>query len=802
MSTSCNPSVPLSNAQTNRVRDLCLFSIVVFVVGLPLALRFFVAWVSPFAFVPISPLSIGVGTALSLVLSTVLAILMTQKHQDRRVSTGIIILRSQWLTLFLAYLLVWLSMFMSGSGMGKLSFFSDWLNHFYPLYSILFSSWLFVLVLLGGVLSLYASHEGDKAKLRRGSMVMAILAPLFFVGIPCALSLLASIFSPTLQLPSLSLRLYRQVALLGVFVSLTSLVRLYYLSRKGRSRGASWFLWLKLAGIGLFCAFLAMVLMRFAEVLMYAQRQGLGELRSPQELMLLVQPMWQAAVLLAGSAFIVLFTHKILRARQMALGTTEKETSGEFGSASFADSKTIEKADFYSPEKGILSGQDSSGKYIFLPLANKLTLSPQGGGKTVASSIPALLSHKGSVFVFDVKGELWATTARHRQEKMGRTIITLDPFNVRGLKGFADNKPAELLKFYTINPLDWLPETQGELDRIINNFAASLIMEEKGNNLVHFDENAEILIRGYIDYIVRGLPKGSRRLMALHRLISEDIERAKVTFEAMATLGGRAGAAANQVMRAGADERGSILTTTYRQLDWIADTNIQAILKESNFDLRDFLKGNMDIYIILPEDQTKQHSRLVRMLLSILLNLIAQVPPHELPKEKMLFLLDELAQLDYCPDVEKAIEVMRARGVVVWAVFQTLSQIELFKKPDLFKGAKIKQIFTNDDVPTMEWIQKLGGKKTILTKSFSTNKGDSKQRMQWVGGSTSKGEGENIHETGTDLIQLNEIRELAENEQWLFVQGIPPIHCMKIPYYDYPPFKGQFDANPLENRAP
>ncbi len=52
-----------------------------------------------------------------------------------------------------------------------------------------------------------------------------------------------------------------------------------------------------------------------------------------------------------------------------------------------------------------------------------------------------------------------------------------------------------------------------------------------------------------------------------------------------------------------------------------------------------------------------------------------------------------------------------ARGVVVWSVFQTLSQIELFEKPDLFKGAPLKQIFTNDDTKTMEWIQTLGGKK-------------------------------------------------------------------------------------------
>src|ERR1700722_11640861 len=153
------------------------------------------------------------------------------------------------------------------------------------------------------------------------------------------------------------------------------------------------------------------------------------------------------------------------------------------------------------------------------------------------------------------------------------------------------------------------------------------------------------------------------------------------------------------------------------------------------------------------------------MTIPLLMGMIIQAEPNALPSTKMLFLLEELAQLGYCPDVEQCIEVLRARGVVVWTVFQTLSQIEMFEKPDLFKGAPLKQIFTNDDTKTMEWIQTLGGKKTVLTKTLSTNKGDSRQRFQSFGGTVSSGDGESIHETGVDLIQMNEIRELPHDEQ-------------------------------------
>jgi type IV secretion system protein VirD4 len=187
------------------------------------------------------------------------------------------------------------------------------------------------------------------------------------------------------------------------------------------------------------------------------------------------------------------------------------------------------------------------------------------------------------------------------------------------------------------------------------------------------------------------------------------------------------------------------------------------------------------------------------MIMALLMGLLVSANPSDLPKEKMLFLLDEIAQIGASPDVEQCIEVMRSRGVIIWTVFQTLKQIEMYSKPDLFLSVPLKQVFTNDDIHTMEWIQKLGGKKTVMTKTLSTNKGDSHQKMQWFGGTASSGEGESIHETGVDLIQINDIREMPKDQQLVFLQGFKPIRCKKIRYFEQPDFKDRFDENPLEN---
>jgi type IV secretion system protein VirD4 len=318
----------------------------------------------------------------------------------------------------------------------------------------------------------------------------------------------------------------------------------------------------------------------------------------------------------------------------------------------------------------------------------------------------------------------------------------------------------------------------------------------EGSYSTHFDENAKILIRGYLDYLMQQ-SNISRNLIMLYHFMTQDVNTLQETLNEMASLAGRAQAAANQILRTGSDERGSILSTTFRQVDWLGDSHIQNLLSSSNFDLMEFLSGNTDIYVVLPSDQIKQHGRLFRMLLSLLMSLIVQAPPSALPQQKMLFLLEELAQLGYCPDVEQAIEVLRSRGVVIWAVFQSLKQIELYRKPDLFKGMAIKQILTTDDTDTMQWIQTLGGKKTVVTKTLSHNEGSSRRSLQLLSNSHSQSANESTSEKGVDLIPLNHIRELSFDCQYFFIQGTKPIFCKKLIYFRHPYFNGKYDVNPL-----
>ena len=70
--------------------------------------------------------------------------------------------------------------------------------------------------------------------------------------------------------------------------------------------------------------------------------------------------------------------------------------------------------------------------------------------------------------------------------------------------------------------------------------------------------------------------------------------------------------------------------------------------------------------------------------------------------------------------------------------------------------------------------------------------------MALFDGQQSEGESASIQETGADLIQLNEIRELPMAEQFVFIAGGKPIRCKKARYFEHPDFTGKFDKNPVE----
>lgn len=480
----------------------------------------------------------------------------------------------------------------------------------------------------------------------------------------------------------------------------------------------------------------------------------------------------------------------------------------DFGSAKWAAAEDIKEYGFYNHQQEYLyNGKDQKGNNLYFPLTNRTVIAPPGGGKTSVVAIPLALVYDGPLVITDFKGEIWAVTAYYRYIKFKRTQIAIDPFNIIQQPEFqyhADltEKPADLLFKFKLNPFCEIPDDPYLRQRVITAFASSFIVrEDSGASATHFYDNAEILICGLIDYIIKTLPSKEQNLISLLSLSQVSLEELPTLLENMLEAGGEAANAASMVAKLGTDERGSLFSTTGRQLAWLIDVNMQDFLSDSNFSIEELIQGNADIYIILPPDVARTHGRVIRMIIALLRGALIRCKPSKLPGREIVLLLDEIAQLGKCPDIEQAIEIFRSYGIIVYTIFQFMSQIEKFDKPDVFTNAATLQFFTTKDNDTMKFIQDKINKTTILQKTLSSNKGDQKQKNQIWGGSASTGESESVNSVGVDLVHFDQIREMADEEQWILVANKRPIKAQRIPYFKDEYFAGKYDPNPIENKA-
>jgi type IV secretion system protein VirD4 len=490
--------------------------------------------------------------------------------------------------------------------------------------------------------------------------------------------------------------------------------------------------------------------------------------------------------------------NKYYKKKQFNINDPSAQTTGHFGTAKWADEPYLKEKGLYNPNNTLI-GSDEKGRILKYPICNRTIIANSGGGKSSGCLIPALLTEDRPVFCFDPKGELWAVTAKHRATGFGRNrkVITIDPFQLIQRKDLSKNKSVELRKKYQVNPLDYISKDPKQRDRQLTNIASSCVVRDEKAHSQHWFDYAEIFIKGVIEYILDTAPADKINLITVREFLLNDKTEMFNLITAMHLHGGKhARATAAMLQNIGDEEKGSIWSTTYRQLSWVIDENTMSTFNESNIDLRDFIKGDMDIFVILPEDQIQEHSRVIRLIFTSIINILSQTESSDLPKNKFLFILDELGQLGASKDVQRAIEILRYKQVIIWAVFQNYGQIKLYQKPESFLEAQIKQFFSTDDVNTMEWIQKLAGQKTIRVNSLAQNTNIGSHQSNLLNTNITTGDNISVQETGVPLLHLNQIREMNQDFQFVFVKGIRPIMCKRIFYYKDAILNSFADSNP------
>jgi type IV secretion system protein VirD4 len=406
-----------------------------------------------------------------------------------------------------------------------------------------------------------------------------------------------------------------------------------------------------------------------------------------------------------------------------------------------------------------------------------LTVAPTAAGKGVGVVLPNLLCYPHSVMVIDIKGENHELTAEQR-ERMGQTVIRLDPFGLRG-PGSA-----------CLNPLDLIAADSPTIIEDSRILADALIIRNPQSKDPYWDEMSVLLVQSLIVMTACHAPMERRNLQEIRDILCNR-EKLNVVFDMMtqtdavrgmlARLGGQLKGIADKNEK----EFSSILSSTNRHLNFLDSPIIEDHIKTTDFDVRGLFQ-KMSIYLILPAAYITSHVALMRLWINCLLLVVKQAGASE--KDEVLFLLDEVAQLKEMQPLEEAVSLLRSYGLRMWFICQSVKQLEVnFPGPRaevILSNCGTKQFFGINDIETAEYVSKMIGKTTIATPNVQSGLSSSVGGMMGQG-SRGRSSGTSYGAAERDLIRPEEVMR-SPGDVFILQQGKAPILASRVTYYENP----------------
>lgn len=507
------------------------------------------------------------------------------------------------------------------------------------------------------------------------------------------------------------------------------------------------------------------------------------------------------------------------KAASVSHGSAEWGTGDEFKATpqevrAVAEATGLRKLILGRHDDGTLLVEKQAGGHL-------LTMAATRAGKGIGTVIPNALGYAGSMLFTDVKGEIFAVTARHRRTRLGHTIYCFDPFEVTLREGAYRH---DMRAFF--NPMRLIPtvgpQARLALDRA-RSLSEALITQSEGDNKF-WDQMALQVATGFIIYIGYQFDCGctpqnafpvatpfGRDLLSLRFLTTLDGEQFK---EVLAHMHDSPHPEVRRVgnILGGADERTrqNIMTSLQSQLAFLDSPQMAAVLAEMvpegpkisrpnplpHADI-DQIKGKgvrQTLYLVIPPAFLETHAAWMRLMI-VSVNEIVQRTTRA-PDVPIVAMLDEFGNLGRIDAVRRAVTLAAGYGIRYWLIVQDLSQVEnLYGKGwgTLFANADTKQLSGTNDLRTAKELSELTGDATVY--SDSGNSGKTLDSAGWVGKGLSVGE--SYSEKGRKLLLPDEVLGMPRSKQLLLVRGHRVMFLDKLNYLTMPEVQGLADANPM-----
>lgn len=475
---------------------------------------------------------------------------------------------------------------------------------------------------------------------------------------------------------------------------------------------------------------------------------------------------------------------KALQSRQDA-----EHTSGAYGDARFASVEELAAAGLTNPQ-GLFLGMQDGVPLFFSGKAHLLTVAPARKGKGIAAVIPNLLHYPGSVFVTDPKGELASVTAKHRAEMFGHKVVVLNPWGLHGLPQHRFNPLQGLVDAYADEHL-----RRGLLEDAAS-LALQLLPEPADGKNRYFREGSRKILRALMLHFAT-IEDGKRcTLTELWRTL-QSATRLKKIIVAMA-----GNESLNGIIADFADDMASQIADSPEQFGDFREGALQAVsifdpngyvgesVSVSDFSFAELKQGKVSVYLVIPPDRVATHGAWLGLVTKQAIDAVGRAQGDG----KVLFMLDEFANLGKLAGLAEALTTLPGLGVRVWMFVQELADLRrVYGKETtetILSQAEVKQFFGVQNPELAKDLSAQLGKRTVKTRNYNLGKTETDDV------------GESLGETGQDLLTAGEIMRLSADEQLVFAGAIHPIRAKKVPYWLVDPWNRFAATNPVEGAHP
>lgn len=446
------------------------------------------------------------------------------------------------------------------------------------------------------------------------------------------------------------------------------------------------------------------------------------------------------------------------------------------GDARFARRGEIARAGLLG-EHGIILGR-LGGRCLMLPGQQGVALAaPPRAGKGTGVVIPNLLNWPDSVICVDIKRENWVATAGFR-EKCGQKCFLFDPFA-------EDGRSARWNPFFYVSPD---PRRRvNDLQRI-----AEMLYPDPPNVDPFWTASARSLFLGIALYLFEtpSIPKTIGEV--LRQGMASDDEGFGAHWKRVIEgrnsgrfpLSSECVRALYDVIDLAPVTASSIRKTFTSRLDLWLNPILDAVTSGNDFDLRELRRQALSIYVgVNPDDLHR-----LRPVLSLFFQQAIGLQTRALPEHdrtltrQVLMLLDEFTALGRIPIIAESISYLPGYNVRVLLVIQTPAQLrEVYGvngAETMLKSLAARIVFAPKDFADAREISDELGNTTVKVRTLS------KPLHDFSSGKGSRGRSVNVSEQRRALLLPQEVKELGPDKAIVFLEGLRPIRCRKIRYFE------------------